>query len=195
MGYWEDEFTDESASTYMATYGEGVGFELRHKIASLLVPGEWVLDVGCGPGWNFDHFLEYGPSVCYRGIDASKRFVKVALERVKPLNIFKHGDVRRIPEKDKSFDVVILQDVLEHTNGYKKPLREALRVARRLVIVTFWHLEDSDTPHINDDGDDTWGAWYDKREWEKHLKSLGNDWTHERLEIGGRNRDVYTVSV
>lgn len=193
--YWEDNFTDESAAEYMVTYGEGPGTPLRFFIGKLLKAGESVLDVGCGPGWNFDHLLEHGPSVKYRGMDYSKRFIKVASERVKPMQIFKVGDVRDIPEPDKSFDVVILQDVLEHTNGYEVPLNEALRVARRMVIVTFWHLKDEDDPHINEDGGDTFGAWYDKREWEGYLDKLKLSWTHSSIPRKDSSHEIYEVQV
>ena len=193
--YWEDTFTEESAAEYMLTYGEGPGSPLRHKIASYLKKEDRVLDVGCGPGWNFDHFLEHGPAVYYRGIDASRKFIKVASERVYPMQIFKVGDVREMPEEDSSFDVVILQDVLEHTNGYEIPLEEALRVARKQVIVTFWHLSETDDPHINDDGADTWGAWYDKRQWEKHLDSQKLDWSHEEIPRKGAKHDIYVIEV
>lgn len=203
--YWED-FSDEAAASYMETYGEGPGFELRHKIGSLIKPGETVLDIGCGPGWNLDHFCEFGPlPKAYCGMDFSKTFVKAANERIKNQYLstrfgphtpqivgFMQGDVRDIQLPDNRYDVVIVQDCLEHTNGYEKPTQEALRVAKRLVIITFWHLEDTDDPHINDDGSDTWGTWYDKREWEAYLDSLPYKWTHERLVIG-KNRDIYVI--
>lgn len=185
--YWEDFFTDESAAEYMATYGEGPGSPLRKKISGLINKGESALDVGCGPGWNYDHFKEYGPEVRYKGTDYSKRFVRVANQRHP--GVFEIGDVRRINERSESWDTVLLQDVLEHTNGYEKPLREALRVARKRVIVTFWHLKDEDDPHINDDGADTYGSWYDKREWEKFLNKLGYPWLHEEMS---RNRGQET---
>lgn len=197
MNFWDKHMdTDEGAANYMLSYGEGPGTITRFKLGLYLKPGEWVLDVGCGPGWNFDHFLEHGPSVIYRGMDYSERFVRVASERVKPMKIFKVGDVRKIPEDNGSFDVVILQDVLEHTNGYKKPLEEALRVARNRVIVTFWHLmhdkdEDND---INDDGDDGWGAWYSKSKWEKHLDTLGFPWVHDEIPQENKTRDFYIIS-
>lgn len=193
--YWDNLLeTDEHAASYMETYGEGIGTKVRMEIGKYLNPEEWVLDVGCGPGWNFDTFLQHGPSVYYRGMDYSERFVRVANQRVAPMQIFKKGDVRKIPEPDRSFDVVIFQDVLEHTNGFEKPVREALRVARKRVIITFWHLDNSDTPHINDDGDDGWGAWYDKREWEKFLTTLRYRWEHHSFEFPeGRNRDLYVI--
>lgn len=192
--FWDELMgDDEHAAEYMLTYGEGPGFALRHRIGDLLKTEEKVLDVGCGPGWNFEHFMEYGPSIYYRGIDYSERFVKVASERVHPMEIFKVGDARNIAEPDDSFDVVILQDCLEHTNGYEKPVQEALRVARRLVIITFWHLDYTDNPHINDDGNDGWGAWYDKKDWETFLGTLEYPWQHEELKIGERTRDLYTI--
>lgn len=188
--------TDEHAATYMLSYGEGPGTPLRFKIGEYLKPEEWVLDVGCGPGWNFDHFLQHGPSVYYRGMDYSDRFVRVASERVSPLQIFKLGDVREIPEPDDSFDVVIFQDVLEHTNGYMKPIDEAIRVARKRIIVTFWHLMDKDEDNdVNDDGNDGWGAWYSKPKWERFLDSLPYSWTHERLPRKDAFHDLYCINL
>lgn len=177
----------------MLTYDEGPGSPLRYELGKLLKPGEWVLDVGCGPGWNFDHFLEYGPSVIYRGMDYSDRFVRVALERTKPLKVFKMGDVRKIPEPGSSFDVVILQDVLEHTNGYKIPLKEALRVARRRIIVTFWRMSDGEADQINDDGDDGYGAAYSRSKWEAYLDTLPVDWSHNSIPRKDTRHDIYTL--
>ena len=195
QNYWDKLLgDDEHAATYMSTYGEGVGSPLRYLIGKYLKPGEWVLDSGCGPGHNFDHFLAYGPSVIYRGEDYSKRFVRVTSERVKPMKIFSVGDVRKLKHEDKSFDVVIMQDVLEHTNGYERPVSEALRVARRACIFSFWHLMDKDEDNpVNDDGDDGWGAWYSKPKWEKYLDSLGYEWEHERIPRKDAFHDLYVV--
>lgn len=198
MNYWDKLMgTDEAAAVYMISYGEGPGSPLRHKIASILKSGESVLDVGCGPGHNFDHFLEFGPSVKYRGLDYSDRFVRVANQRT-GTKVFKIGDVREIPEPDKSFDVVIMQDVLEHTNGYEKPLQEALRVAKRLIIITFWHLtEDDDHINVNPEENDLdgWGAWYSQPKWEELLNSLNLKWTHEKLPRKDAFHDIYTIEV
>jgi ubiquinone/menaquinone biosynthesis C-methylase UbiE len=180
--FWDELMEDEEhASTYMLTYGEGPGCETRLTIGSFINFGESVLDVGCGPGWNLDHFQEFGPEIrAYRGLDYSELMVKVANQRHyvngQQQSRFRKGDARKLKEGDRSWDVVILQDCLEHTNGYEKPVREALRVAKKRVIISFWHLEDTDNPHINDDGNDGWGAWYDKQEWERFLNSLDYSW-------------------
>ena len=192
--YWDKLMNDdEGAATYMESYGEGPGSPLRYKIGSLLKSEDWVLDVGCGPGWNFDHFLTYGPAVYYRGTDYSKRFIRVASRRVAPLKIFKIGDVRKIDEPDSSFDVVILQDVLEHTNGYEKSLKEALRVAKKRVIVTFWRMRDVDDDEINNDGNDGWGAAYSRSKWEKFLDLLDLHWLHDEIPRKDSKWDIYVI--
>ena len=186
--YWDKlSGDDEHAADYMRSYGEGPGFATRHTIGNVINDGESVLDVGCGPGWNFDHFMQYGPAISnYRGLDYSRRFVRVANQRAMQTagtstGPFEYGDARDLKEADNSWDVVILQDCLEHTNGYEKPIQEALRVAKKRIIISFWHLDNTLTPHINDDGDDGWGAWYDKAKWEKFLDTLGYMWIHDEI--------------
>lgn len=191
LNYWDNLMeTDEHAAEYMDTYGEGPGYITRHTVSEFINNGESVLDVGCGPAWNYDHFREYGPKVVYRGEDYSERFVRVAsrriLDKYGKFVIYK-GDCRDLKHSDSSYDVVILQDCLEHTNGYEKPISEALRVARKRVIVSFWHLDGNEgTEHINDDGDDGYGAWYDKDKWETFLNSLPFVWHHLDIAPEGK---------
>lgn len=187
MVFWDNLMGSvEGATNYMETYGEGSGFQTRHTIGSFINDDETVLDVGCGPGWNYLHFITYGPEVTYKGIDYSSFMIKGAKDKF-PKAIFEVGDVRDIKEPDSSWDVVILQDVLEHTNGYKKPVSEALRVAIKRVIISFWHLEGNEgTEHINDDGDDGWGAWYDQIKWEEFLNSLPYVWHHLDIHPDGK---------
>ena len=198
--YWDNLLEDDDhAASYMMTYGEGPGCDTRHTLSNFINIGETVLDVGCGPGWNLDHFTEYGPRIeRYKGVDYSERFVRVANQRRKQSGHspsyampFELQDCRKLLEPNKSWDVVILQDCVEHTNGYEKPVREALRVSRKRVIVAFWHLTENDD-HINDDGDDGYGAWYSKTKWEEFLDSLGISWFHHQI-TDNKNRDFYIM--
>ncbi|CAB4176369.1 AdoMet_MTases domain containing protein [uncultured Caudovirales phage] len=196
--------TDESASTYMVSYGEGPGSDTRLTISAFINDGESLLDVGCGPGWNMDHFSQFGPALSkYKGTDYSKRFVKVANKRRKAEHIqnfttieilpFQHQDCRNLLELDKTWDVVLIQDCIEHTNGYEKPIREALRVAKQRVIVTFWHLTENDD-HINDDGNDGYGAWYSRIKWEEFLNTFPYVWYHTESKPGdNRQHDFYVI--
>lgn len=197
--YWDDlSGDDEHAAEYMLTYGEGPGCITRLEIGSFINDGESVLDVGCGPGWNLDHFMEYGPAISrYKGLDYSERFVRVANERAMQKagtasGPFELGDCRKLKQHNGQYDVVVLQDVLEHTNGYEEPVREALRVCSKRVIVAFWHLTENDD-HINDDGNDGWGAWYSRPKWESFLDTLGYTWMHHQIDDGKKPRDFYMI--
>jgi len=197
--FWDDLMeSDESAANYMTSYGEGPGCATRLTIASFINPGETVLDVGCGPGWNADHFYEFGPEIDdYKGIDYSDRFVRIANKRwdskeldrdFPPLHnigepLFSKGDARKLNFAPDEYDVVILQDVLDHTPGYEKPMEQALRVAARRVIVSFWrgqmrsaYTNDNGEDMIRDDGNDGWTGEYSRKKWETYLDGLGYMW-------------------
>lgn len=197
LNFWDNLMgSDEEAANYMVSYGEGPNSPTRHTLGQFINDGESVLDVGCGPGHNFEHFRDYGPRVKYKGLDYAIRFVRANRGKY-PEAEFDLGDVRDIKEPKDSWDVVIMQDCLEHTNGYEKPVREALRVSRKRAIFTFWHLTESDD-HINDDGNDGYGAWYSQSKWEDFLKELEKEldivWFHHEIEYPtGRKRDYYVV--
>jgi ubiquinone/menaquinone biosynthesis C-methylase UbiE len=200
--YWDDLMGDDTgAANYMLSYGEGPGSLLRSVIGEFINNGDSVLDAGCGPGWNLDHFMLHGPAVSrYKGTDYSERFVRVANARAKrragtSSGPYELGDVRDVKEDDLSWDVVIMQDCLEHTNGYDKPIQEALRVAKKRVILTFWHLTDKDEDNdINDDGNDGYGAWYSRSKLEKYLEATGYVWFHTTVPRQSNNlHDVYII--
>lgn len=191
--FWDNLMdSDEVAGEYMKSYGEGPGAETRHTLGKFINDGESVLDVGCGPGHNYEHFKTFGPDVKYKGLDYAIRFIR-ANKKKYPEAEFELGDVRDIKEPDSSWDVVVFQDVLEHTNGYEKPMQEGLRVAKKRVIVAFWHLMDKEEDNpINDDGNDGWGAWYSREKWEKYLDTLGYTWLHHQI-YDNKPRDFYII--
>lgn len=207
MNYWDKLMgTDQGAASYMDTYGEGPGSETRTILASFINDGETVLDVGCGPGWNLDHFMEHGPAIAnYKGLDYSERFVRVANQRARHragtlTGPFAVGDCRDLKEPDSSWDVVILQDCVEHTNGYVKPLEEAMRVAKKRVIITFWRGQmrddfenDDGEDHIRDDGDDGFCGEYSRKLLEKRLDKIGYMWTETQTPEGANRWHRYYI--
>jgi ubiquinone/menaquinone biosynthesis C-methylase UbiE len=46
------------------------------------------------------------------------------------------GDAQAIPFPDKTFDVVVMAEVLEHLDNPMKAVEEAIRVAKRAVVIT-----------------------------------------------------------
>lgn len=76
-----------------------------------------ILDYGCGPGDFLINAKELGFQA--QGIDSSLRSVKIA--RSRGLEII-HGDIDSIVFEKKTYDVIILQSVIEHINNPEKLL-------------------------------------------------------------------------
>jgi len=91
-------------------------------------PGEHVLDAGCNSGFVVD-FL---PRSCVvSGVDVAEHLVAIARTRLARADV---APVEALPYEDRSVDVVILGEILEHVYDPVAVLVEARRVARRLVI-------------------------------------------------------------
>ena len=121
--YWDRIWANEGANTwrkYPLTF---------RKIASHIDQSESVLDVGCGAGVFLDIIRPHCKKVA--GLDISH--VAINLLRAKGIE----GKVCELPEiPDKSFDVVVATEIVEHLDDPVGLLKEASRVARKKVIFT-----------------------------------------------------------
>ena len=86
-----------------------------------------VLDVGAGDGSLAAAISARRPDLTFRGIDVLVRPVTAI-----PVEQF---DGAHIPVADGGVDVVMMVDVLHHTDDPLVMLREAARVARRAVVI------------------------------------------------------------
>jgi len=100
---------------------------LSSVLTGLIPPGASVLDVGAGDGRIGQMIASARPDVELSAIDRTVR-----KETVIPVREF---DGRVIPFPDRSWDVVMLLDVLHHAEQPRELLREAARVSRRSVLV------------------------------------------------------------
>lgn len=103
--------------------------------------GKDVLDVGCGWGGKAIHFAEHCGVRSMSGFDLPGVFDAEApneVARVKGLTCtFKTGFAEAIPFDDKQFDVLLMEDVMEHVADPEKVLAECFRILRpggRLVV-------------------------------------------------------------
>ena len=103
---------------------------LQQNIMPMLRAGDQVLDVGCGSG-ALGRSIEYSPKcpprVHVTGLEIYRRSEE--------LTHIKFYDGQTIPYPNKSFDVVILADVLHHASDPKNLICECARVARRVLII------------------------------------------------------------
>lgn len=99
-----------------------------------LVPGQGLLDVGCGPGTiTVDLAARVAPGDVV-GLDRSKGVVELAREAARTAGVtnvtFRTGDIYAMDFEDASFDVVHAHQVLQHLSDPVAALRELRRVAR-----------------------------------------------------------------
>jgi methionine biosynthesis protein MetW len=108
------------------------GTEFRHLVASQLIENGSVLDVGCGAGTLLDLLKQKGIEA--EGVDISEEAINICLNKGYKVTIMdmKSG---KLPFPDRSFDQVVLLDVLEHLYNPEHLLAEARRVAKSFVIV------------------------------------------------------------
>ncbi len=97
--------------------------------------GKRVLDFGCATG-NYMTALQKLGYDCV-GVDANPAYVKIATN--KKLEVFLIDD--KLPFPDKSFDTVIMFEVVEHLQNPLEVLKEVQRVARKNIIFTVPNCE------------------------------------------------------
>jgi 2-polyprenyl-3-methyl-5-hydroxy-6-metoxy-1,4-benzoquinol methylase len=97
--------------------------------------GKSVLDVGCGDGtYTLDLFAAAQPSRIH-AIDRAEQAIELGRRRAgdKPIT-FEACSAESLPFPDGSFDIALLRGVLHHLDRPTAALREAMRVARLLVV-------------------------------------------------------------
>lgn len=118
-------------------YGAFVRFARKHA-------GTSVLDLGCGFGAYGGALIKEGRK-CF-GCDINMEYLrKCAPSGLPVVNVDS-----ALPFADRSFDTVVLFEVLEHVPNIKGILDEAFRVARTNVLITVPNSEDIDRMKAND---------------------------------------------
>ena len=97
------------------------------------LPGETLLDIGCGTGASLKPFLDFGLQVT--GIDPSPYMLDMAIRQVKDRVDFYREYAEDLPFGDNSFNYAILVTTLEFVEAPLKAIEEACRVAKDRVFL------------------------------------------------------------
>ena len=107
-------------------YGRRIRVLTRH-LTELLPRGARVLDVGSGDGLLAARVMAARPDLTICGVDVLARPTSHI-----PVEMF---DGVRLPFADRSFDAVMMVDVLHHASEQDALLREMARVTRGVVVI------------------------------------------------------------
>jgi ubiquinone/menaquinone biosynthesis C-methylase UbiE len=101
--------------------------------------GKRILDIGCGHGVNCIE-LNHRGFQCV-GIEANDQYARETQKYVEAY----HMRAEKLDFPDKSFDTVIMLEVLEHLEDPYKALEEIVRVTRKNLILSVPNLEPLET--------------------------------------------------
>jgi len=85
-----------------------------------------ILDAGCGEGLLVEKYRKRGFDILGLDINYSSKYVK-------------KGDIKKMPFKDETYDMVLFLDVLEHINvlDQRKVIDELYRVTKKKGVIIF----------------------------------------------------------
>lgn len=138
------------------------------KVILGLVSGlkiESVLDVGCGEGFTLKKLREKKTGKKFTGVDSSKEAIEIGKKENPDLNL-QIGDIYDLKFKDKSFDLVISTEVLEHLEDPERAIKELKRVSKKYLLLS--------VPN------EPWFYFFNYTQWGKDIGHI-NNWTSKKF--------------
>jgi len=158
---------------------------LGQHVLAFLPPGASVLDVGAGDGLLAQHVLSERSDLRWTAVDTLAR-----PHAHVPVQLF---DGAHLPFADKTFDIALFVDVLHHTEDPMVLLREAVRLARRSILIKDHFREGvlaGPTLRFMDwVGNAGWGVqlpynYWSKSQWERAYQELRLHRAGTQLDLG-----------
>lgn len=150
--YWED---NPDHTVFLNDPIDGIQ-GVRQWLLDVIPDNESILDVGCGAGHVVEIFERAERNNKYVGCDNDPRTIGLAKSLFSYAR-FDQEDCFFLSYKNDSFDNTILFTVVEMVADFRKPIEEAVRVAKKRVIITtfvpLWEERDRNKHKINMYGD------------------------------------------
>ena len=155
-----------------------------------------ILDVGCGGSPEF-YGIQKFKKLKYTGLDITPEIVELNL--AKGINCVV-GSANQIPFEDSSFDVVHSRHVIEHMEDYKKPIEEMIRVAKFLVLISFFiePLETGESIKSLDNENTEYEIYhnqYSKSEISQLLETNNQVKSHKYSKLEGQSKTLLKIKI
>ena len=126
------ELTKERIYRNSKTWYAGLGVVFSKNLISFCqqYAGKRILDYGCATG-SYCLKLKRLGFECV-GVDINEEYIKIAQQR----NVTAYVVKDTLPFEDKSFDTVIMFELLEHVQNPEQVLKESKRVALKNILIT-----------------------------------------------------------
>lgn len=95
-----------------------------------------ILDLGCGEGYMIEALLDAGIDAELTGIDLSETAIADARARIGDRAKFEVVDARKLIDDGRTFDMVMMLEVLEHIPGPEQMMPILRKLARRHVLLS-----------------------------------------------------------
>jgi len=194
---WEEWWTKEAPANFRRFPASLAKSHETNKVIAREVAkiGGTVLDVGCATGITYEYIKPTG--VKYTGFDFTEKFLTQA-RKLNPEIDVGHGSAFNLPFEDNSFDTSFCKAVLEHQHPkeYHLIVRELVRVAKKQVILAFFHRP-RDTEIIRFvEEEQLYSNTYKKDDVIALIKSLNGFKKLEIVEnLGSRKDAVYILDI
>jgi SAM-dependent methyltransferase len=124
------------------TSGSGIGESEAALLSQVVAPNQGqTLEIGCGEGANLFHLAKRFCPAQLAGVDFSSAKVMAARRHLPEVVQLFCADATKLPCPDRSYDVVLMRDILHHLplgQGRDQALGEAYRVLKpggRLYLI------------------------------------------------------------
>lgn len=98
-----------------------------------------ILEVGCGEGYSTNRIINMlGSPVNYVAVDIEPHLLSETQKRNPKIDV-QCASILELPYADKSFDLVICLEVLEHLDAPASGLRELCRVSKNHLLLSVPH--------------------------------------------------------
>ncbi len=123
---------DEWYQTDFGKYAASAQNELMINLLKF-IPGQTLLDIGCGTGNHLRLFRESGLNAA--GLEPSIFMLKRAKEKLETKGKLILAKGEELPIKDKAFDLSVLFTTLEFCQNPADVLKEAGRITRKKIFI------------------------------------------------------------